>query len=377
MRRTLRVITLGIIGGAICSVVLYAAASYPSAVKSFSTKTTGQTIAASFINDLQDEVVAIETGILNGFAHNLKPLSANTYDLGTTSLPWGNVYTSGLPMDIGTCEGRITLTTAVPVTTADVTAAATVYFTPYKGNRCALYDGTNWALYTFTELSLALGADTTGFNYDLWLYSNAGTLTLERLVWTNDTTRATALALQNGVYVKTGATTRRYLGTYRTTGAGQTEDSFAKRFVWNYYNRQPRVMRAIDTTNTWNYSTATIRQANASTANQLAFVIGVAEEEVDAAVRAAASHDAAGASVAVGIGEDSTTTFDTNCLRGSVTSPASGYSMNLSALLKKYPAVGYHYWAWLELGSGGVTDGWIGDNGGTSFQSGIHGTIRG
>lgn len=44
------------------------AASYPSAVKSFSTKVDGigQTIAAAHINALQDEVAALETDLVNG-----------------------------------------------------------------------------------------------------------------------------------------------------------------------------------------------------------------------------------------------------------------------------------------------------------------------
>lgn len=42
------------------------AASYPSAAKLFATRTTGQIIAASHIDDLQDEVTAMETDLVNG-----------------------------------------------------------------------------------------------------------------------------------------------------------------------------------------------------------------------------------------------------------------------------------------------------------------------
>lgn len=83
-------------GIASAMVTLYAAASYPSAAKSFTTKLDGpgQTIFAAHINDLQDEVVAIENGLLSGFAHLLKPLSDATYDLGTSSLKWRDLYLS-------------------------------------------------------------------------------------------------------------------------------------------------------------------------------------------------------------------------------------------------------------------------------------------
>ena len=67
------------------------------------------------------------------------------------------------------------------------------------------------------------------------------------LVWTNDTTRATAIDLQDGIPVKHGDSTRRYLGTYYTTATGQTEDSVAKRMVWNQNNRTRRQMRRADT----------------------------------------------------------------------------------------------------------------------------------
>lgn len=43
-------------------------ASFPNAVKTFTSRSAGQTIAASHINDLQDEVNAIESGYLNGTA---------------------------------------------------------------------------------------------------------------------------------------------------------------------------------------------------------------------------------------------------------------------------------------------------------------------
>lgn len=44
------------------------AASYPTAVKSFTSRSAGQTISASHVNDVQDEVNAIEAGLLNGTA---------------------------------------------------------------------------------------------------------------------------------------------------------------------------------------------------------------------------------------------------------------------------------------------------------------------
>jgi hypothetical protein len=44
------------------------AASYPNAIKSFASRSNGQVIDAQIIDDLQDEVTAIETGLLQGTA---------------------------------------------------------------------------------------------------------------------------------------------------------------------------------------------------------------------------------------------------------------------------------------------------------------------
>lgn len=44
-------------------------ASYPGSIKTFTTKNNGDTIQASHVDDLQDEVTAVETGLLNGFSH--------------------------------------------------------------------------------------------------------------------------------------------------------------------------------------------------------------------------------------------------------------------------------------------------------------------
>lgn len=124
------------------------------------------------------------------------------------------------------CDGRLTLASGTPVVTTNQTAKTTIYFTPYIGKYIALYNGSTWDVIGFTEISVSVPS-TTNTPFDIFCYSNSGTATLETVNWTNDTTRATALTYQDGVYVKSGATTRRYLGTGRTTGSsGQCEMSF-------------------------------------------------------------------------------------------------------------------------------------------------------
>lgn len=289
------------------------------------------------------------------------------------SAPW---LASGDPLSI--CDGRLTLTSGTPVTTADVTGATSIYFAPYRGNRIALFDGSKWKVYAFTEITGALGTLTSGLPYDVFLYDNAGTLTLQFTAWTNSTTRATALTTQNGVYVLTGSLTRRYLGTFYTTATTTTEDSFAKRFLWNYYHRVPRPMRVLEATDTWTYTTATIRQANGSTANQLDVVVGVAEVEIVVNVQAGVSNDSVGVDVAVGIGEDSTSANVSGAILGYFETLVVSRKVFPTASLRKMPAVGRHFYAWLEYSTATTTSTWRGDAGlPTLMQMGITGSIEG
>lgn len=288
-----------------------------------------------------------------------------------------NLSTSGFP---STCDGRITLTSVTPVTTNDVSAATTVYFTPYRGNRCALYDGTQWSVASFSELSLALGTDAANTNYDLFLYSNSGVLTLERVAWSSATARATAITLQDGVYVKSGSTTRRYIGTYRTTGTiGQTEDSLAKRFIWNMQNRVRRPVRVAESTDSWNYTLAVVRQVRATGTNQIAVVSGLGEDPVSLSATAIVFNTNAGVNVATLIGYDSITAGVIGTFVGGYTqSPAANIATSVVCHLEHYTGVGYHYYAWLEYSAATGTTTWSGDGGAdTILQAGLTGFVWG
>lgn len=281
--------------------------------------------------------------------------------------------------DLHVVDGRLTLTSGTPVTTADVTAATTLYFALYRGNRIALFDGTSqWKLYPLTELSIAVPA-TTVTMYDVFVYDNSGTLTLELVAWTNDTTRATALTTQNGVLVKSGATSRRYVGSFRTTGSsGQTEDSRTKRFVWNYYNRVPRPVRVVDTTDSWTYTTNTWRQANAAAANKVEVVCGWAEVLIELRTLVFAANTNAGVSMQSGIGENATNAAATFLTYAPAYSAVANDAQAFGSHLAAYPAVGYSYYAWLESSANAGTTTWFGDNGGgTSGQSGLTGIWQG
>ncbi len=277
------------------------------------------------------------------------------------------------------CTGRLTLASGTPVTTSDVTAATTLYFALYMGNKIGLYNGNTWDIYTFTERSLSLAALAANTNYDIFIYDNAGTLTLEAVAWSNDSTRATALTTQDGIYVKSGAPGHRYLGTIRTTNtAGQCQDSTARRFVWNCYNRAPRHMVAIDTTNSWTYTTMAWRPSHNDTTDgvgRVSFVVGLAEVMVRAQSAILAGHDSGSLYAVDGIALDATNTNHAQVHLGRSPNAISGLHM---AYYHGWLAAGYHFLQHLEYSSQNVgTTTFYGDYGATNVQSGMMAEVEG
>lgn len=257
------------------------------------------------------------------------------------------------------CEKRLSLTTGVPVTTSDVSSATHVYLTSYIGNRIAVFNEV-WKVYALdSDLSLSLGTLSASTLYDVFCYDNAGTPTLELgPAWTNESTRSTGLVLQDGILVKDGATTRRYLGTFRTTSTTETADTASNRLLWNHYNRVPRTLRVKDSTTTWAYTTATWRQANGSGGNGVGVVVGLSESMVHLEVDAARFNTSA-ARGRTSIGINSTSTPGTNVLQVGNTNPAGDFATS-HARYDGYPSLGYTSYSWLEMGSGAGTDTWAG-----------------
>ena len=63
-------------------------ASYPGSVKTFTTKNTGDVVQASHINDAQDEINAMEAGLLNGTAR----LNSSNSTVATLSVTGGSTF---------------------------------------------------------------------------------------------------------------------------------------------------------------------------------------------------------------------------------------------------------------------------------------------
>lgn len=296
-------------------------------------------------------------------------------------------------------QGRLTLTTAVPVTTADVTGATTLYYTPYCGNQVPIYNGSAFAMTTFAELSQATtdatkspAAVAASKVYDLFVWSDGGTIRCTRgPAWTNDTTPGTGagtseLQMINGIMTNKvaitngpGANLGTYVGTVRSDASSQLNDSVLLRYVANAYNAVDRNMVVVDTTDSWTYTTATWRQARATSSNQVAYVspqlpfVNLVEANCQSVTQGGAGNPR----LAVGVGVDSTSTNSAQILGSAAVQTATFYT-DVVCSYKGYPGIGAHTLVWLEISevSGGTTT-WYGDGGFAYIQSGLVGCMKG
>ncbi len=270
---------------------------------------------------------------------------------------------------------RLTLSTGVPIPVTDVTGGV-VYLTPYLSGSISLYDGTNWVTVTTAEVSIALSGLTTGKNYDVFAYLNAGVVTLElSAAWTNATTRANAVVRQNGVLVKSGTPTRRLIGTFTATAANATADTLLQRYVSNLTNRVARPLKVVEATDSWNLvnPNSVWRQARATASNRVDVVCCDETNLVSLTVMAMISTASAGTNAAVGVGIDSTTVNSADVFFGAATTTGTA----CTAFFKKYLAAGSHALNWLETALGsGQTYVFYGDNAlPTLLSSGMVGEI--
>lgn len=303
---------------------------------------------------------------------------------------------------------RLTLDNGNASPAADQLAKTVIYAVSVQSIRVAVGNGVGYKYIYMAGASVRLDLDAdsghtlyhqSGKNFDVWAFEgSAGEARIGTgAAWTDDVTRAEALQLLKGIRVNAGAITVRYgdgssetqavaagcatyLGTVRMSANGQTEDSFANRFVWNMYNRVLRPVRRFETTDSWAGSAAASwRQANNSTANQIGVVRGLDEDTVHLTVSARASNSGATArSVRTGIGLDAVNAIATGCRPASkaVDNTALATSDPMIAFYDGFPGVGYHYLAWLEYDNTSDTRTWFGDNGSpTTEQYGISGFV--
>lgn len=294
-------------------------------------------------------------------------------------------------------EGRLTVTTAVPVLTGNVASAATVYYTPYVGDVIPIYDGTGFLLKTFAELSNVLANSATGSagpaaaaaasNYDLFVWNDSGTLRLTRGgAWNsatarsatteNDLVRVKGLLLNlNAITNGPAASRGTWVGTVRTDAGGATVSwhvgavaaggTAATLHVWNMYNRVDCRGLIGDSADSWAYTSGTIRAANAQNGMRVSFVTGLAEDFFAAEYGQRAS---CAGNPRIGVGLDSTTTY---------TGRVGDFSNNTGSITATFTSqteqrlLGFHFMSANESGDGANACTFYGDNGSAFQMSGL------
>ena len=266
-------------------------------------------------------------------------------------------------------NGRLTLTTGVPVLSTDVVAAATLFFTPYNGNKVLIWNGSAFVSVTFTELSLDISALAANTVYDIFV-SNSAAPTLSAVAWASATARASAISRVDGILANAANDT--YVGTIATDAtpacnmmfnpAGALGGSANRLDVWNMYNRVDVASTNIDSTTTWNYDELVYRPKNNNVNNGTIFAVGISEDALHAHNDAHAIVSATTTLGSTSIGLDST---DTPHAGASLVydSPANG-AFEISQSNLKLPApIGRHFVCPLENGRAGAgTVGWQGTN---------------
>jgi hypothetical protein len=345
--------------------------------------TTKHGLMQKYPNNTTDFLRADGTFTAPTAAINITGLSADDlafvdefpfYDLTDTTNQKATLARMAGFMNPAKCDGRLTLTTGDPVPYADVVSSSNLRFTPYMGNRIAISDGTRPLMYEFSEVTLALSGMTADLMHDVFIYDNAGTLTLEWVAWTNNTTRATALADHFGNKYKTGSLNKRYLGSFYSISTTQTADSAVRRVLCNLYNQVPRPVYIADLTNSF---TATASGAyekwNGTNTARVQFIdIGVDPHAIVDFVFTASGSNSAGAGIGVGIGLDSETV---NSARGRSTGTSTNADTLIANMRMMVSSAGFHYAQMLQFGSASGTTTFFGDANTTFIESAMEGFI--
>lgn len=298
-----------------------------------------------------------------------------------------------------TPQGRLTLVTGVPVMVSDQTAKTIVYYAPYIGNIVPLYDGSRFLSTTFTQLTLTLNTsdNLSATVYDIFVYSVAGVVSIGTgPAWTSTTARGTGAAtteLQqtNGLWVNKNAIVLRnngvasssisisqatYVGTIYCTANGQTGVAYQPAAanngtnnilgLYNAYNRLGVKAICRDNTNSWTYTSATLRAANASNSNRISFVDGLQQSHVRVTYNSGMSVSTTGTvSAGIAIGLDSTNTQASGNVSGQM---SLANTQTACTFYDGLPQLGFHFIQALETNNSGAGTSTFGNQAGNGQQ---------
>ncbi len=208
------------------------------------------------------------------------------------------------------------------VQTGDVSAATTIFYSPFVGDTVPIWNGSTFIQTTFSEMTATLTAAGSAVSaiQDACVFSNngvptlaigpawttatigvgsrgtgAGTAQISRLqgIWVN----AVSITGYNGLSSFTiGANRCTYVGSISIDGTAGQVSAFrtfgqSRKFgVWNAYNRQAIVLKAGDSASSWSVGgSGSVRAWNGNTTDSATTFAGLPEEIVTYQVAQAAS----------------------------------------------------------------------------------------
>lgn len=326
------------------------------------------------------------------------PVTLNSSGGGSVTLSaasTGSPFTATFPATTGTVlltsnsfsgfvpNGRLTLVSATPVMSSDQTAKSTIYYTPYNGNLILLYSGSVYNWTQFSEISVALDATNavSGSIYDLFVYSDSGTIRLGYgPAWTSSTGRGTGagttqIGQVGGLWVNSNSITLRYssiattvvaanqatyVGSFYATANGQTGMAYYPAAaaggnncilgLYNAYNRVTVRSRSSDSTTSWTYATSSWRSANNNNNNRISWIDGLQQSNVDAQYFCSFTQ-AGGQTGYASVALDATNSV-TNGYNGFYAQSNSTYLHGFIAHNATTPLLGFHYFQAVELATG-------------------------
>lgn len=288
-------------------------------------------------------------------------------------------------------QGRLTLTSNTPVMNADATAQTSVYYTPYNGSALSIYNGTEYVVNAFSQLTLALSTSNhpAGEVFDIYASVQSGSIVLSAMYWGSNASRSSSaggktgtgnatITQKNGLWVNNAAISSSdsfngstgyaiaqyqgtYLGTFYTTANGQTGITLQPSSgasggngniigLWNAYNRVRALANCRDSTSSWTYNATSWRPADNSTDNRISWVDGLAQSFVSMNYQQTLV-GASGTVPQIGIGINSTTAPSDPTTQG----PAGSNGSSVSSNLVSYPLLGFNYGQALESINTGST----------------------
>jgi hypothetical protein len=227
---------------------------------------------------------------------------------------------------------------------ADTGSTTVIYIHPYNGNLVSLYDGTNWIPRSFSKFSYDVTGLSSGTMCDMFLYWNGTSVAASVVAWTNSTTRAEVPVYQDGVLVRpSGNEGYRYIGTFYLRSGLYVVNTDNQRDIWNYYNRRRTSLKRRESVNTWTYTTAAWRAWNNNSSSSVKFVVGYAEDIIEAKARLGVGSSSS--FMTAGIGLNRTTANDAD---GAVGAGGNGVAI---ADMHEYPREGENTVYGVEYGS--------------------------